>query len=242
MLAPLLLFWKSSQFGLHMSIGLDAHDMKDSPGSLSGTVQVVSVVMSNCNSLCLRNAEFRRNHPLCDRYKDLPAIDPRAKPPVLGGRPVVRRGQRIIFKALSLVVVPFFCFPSFFCFKKKRRNGIKLVTSISGMTSWTAGKWSSCNLNDFSRVWSSWWRWRVDNFSEDSRERNLCRFTCLCSCGWVWIACLRIEEHSGNNWLHCSLLDEEHCNFFWLYHSCQSIRLRTWEKTFVCFSPFRFKV
>ena len=72
------------------------------------------MVLSNCNSLCLRNAEFRRNHPLCDRYKDLPAIDPRAKPPVLGGRPVVRRGQRIIFKALSLVGVQFFCFPSFF--------------------------------------------------------------------------------------------------------------------------------
>jgi len=49
------------------------------------------------------NAEFRRNHPLCDRYKDLPAIDPRAKPPVLGGRPVVRRGQRIIFKANGAV-------------------------------------------------------------------------------------------------------------------------------------------
>lgn len=49
------------------------------------------------------NAEFLRNHPLCDRYKDLPAIDPRAKPPVLGGRPVVRRGQRIIFKANGAV-------------------------------------------------------------------------------------------------------------------------------------------
>lgn len=68
------------------------------------------MVMSNCKSPCLRNAEFLRNHPLCDRYKDLPAIDPRAKPPVLGGRPVVRRGQRIIFKALGLVGYHFSAF------------------------------------------------------------------------------------------------------------------------------------
>ena len=47
-----------------------------------------------------RNAEFHRKHLLCDRYKDLPAINPRAKPPVLGGRPVVRRGQEVLFKAL----------------------------------------------------------------------------------------------------------------------------------------------
>ncbi|CAL1135065.1 unnamed protein product, partial [Cladocopium goreaui] len=50
------------------------------------------------------NAEFHRKHLLCDRYKDLPAINPRAKPPVLGGRPVVRRGQEVLFKAHGDVV------------------------------------------------------------------------------------------------------------------------------------------
>ena len=102
----------------------------------------------------------------------------------------------------------------------------------------TSGKWSSCNFNDFSRFWSSWWR--VQDKCKDSRQRNLCRFTCLCSRGRVWIACLQIEEQSCNNWLHRSLSDEEHCHFSWLYHSCQSMRLRTCGKTFVRFSTFWF--
>ncbi|CAK9029709.1 unnamed protein product [Durusdinium trenchii] len=37
--------------------------------------------------------DFRSKHKLCDRYKDLPPVDPRATPPRLNGRPVVRRGQ-----------------------------------------------------------------------------------------------------------------------------------------------------
>lgn len=74
----------------------------------------------------LRNAEFRRNHPFCDRYEDLPAIHPRAKVPQLGSRPVVRRGQKVLFQAGTTgvqrcistyfyqILSPFMCF--FTCF------------------------------------------------------------------------------------------------------------------------------